>query len=483
MGQFNVKDGKSRKIATMEGGVGYVKTVENQWSNMLASALLQKGNHGFYASDTEFMDVYKSLTSQIIDKHGADVAAKAAAFSRNVLGMRTVSEMAAAMLNNCEFSEEGGKRRFYAKYFVRPDGVGEVLSAVQAMGMKPSHGLLKGIADYLSTLSEYQVMKYQMNGKAWSLHDIINVSHAYSPVLDAFQKGELHAADTWENAIANAGSAEEREGEWKRLVEERKLGYMALLRNLNNILGCDFVDEVWVKEHLVPQIANEGKIKGSRIFPYQIYTAWKASSASDYPIIEAAMSDAFKYATANVPVFEGRSAVILDVSGSMSNSFGANSILSITEVCSVYAAALYLSDNDIDVYKFGASAKQVKMPKKFANVFKVIKALSDNDGCGHATNMTAAFDALDGHYDREFLFSDMQAMNFDRSAGKAFNEYCAKNGSSIIYSFDLGNYDNQIVSDDSKIKYITALSDKVFDIMAITESGKTLFGMMMEYDF
>ena len=478
MGQFNKKVQSSRKTTTYEGGEAYTKTLEDEWTNMLFSFMLQSGNHGYYRTVDEAQQRYIELTEQMIEKRGAFFIGKAAVFSRNVLGMRTISELTAAMLNKYQFQT---KRQFYANYFRRPDGVGEVFAAIDSLGDKRSHALVRGVADYLSSLNAYQVGKYPMRNHAYTMHDIINICHPKSEVIDLYQKGQLPAPDTWESAI-HSKHGEERENEWKRLVEEKLLGYMALVRNLRAILNCSFVTIPWIKEHLVPQITNEAAIKKSLIFPYQIYTAYKMLRNALPFEVEGALVRAFEISIQNMPEMPGKSLVVLDVSGSMDAPLSKNNALSIKEACAVYAAVMYSSDKfNCDFIKFGNHATYFKNTAKNINIFSLIKRMADNDGMGYGTEIASVFHTIDKHYDRIFLFSDMQVMDmapgswyFDdpTPAHTLFDNYKETYGDSKIYSFDLGNYRTQVVSDRSDLVYITALNDTVFKIIEMMEDPK-----------
>ena len=484
MSKFNAKQVNDNKTTTYEGGEAYVKNLENEWANFLFSCILQDR---FYESSSKQQDRYVELTNAMIAKHGADFVGKAAVFARNELGMRSISELTAAMLNQHKFE---GKRNFYKKYFHRPDGVAEVFGAVDMLGGKRSHALVRGAGDYLSGLDAYQVGKYKMSGKTYNMYDLINITHANSPAIDAYKNDVLEVPDTWETKISGAENQEMKEVEWKRLVEERKLGYMALIRNLRNILSCDFVDSQWAKKHLIPQIVNETAIKKSLIFPYRIYTAWKMI-ANTLPIeIEMALSDAFIISIGNMPKLEGSSLVVLDVSGSMNDTMSQHSGMTIKEVGAVYAAAIYLSGNDVHFVKFGNYAKW-RSYNKYTNVFKLIAAMQENEGCGYGTDIVPVFESIDKHYDRMFLISDMQVMNDNwawysrsKSASNAFKEYKRKYGSTHIYSFDLGNYHSQIVNTGSNdISYITTLNDTVFKIFEFEENGKSLVDVIKDYKY
>ena len=487
MSKFNEKKINIEKTSTFEGGVAYSKSLEDEWTNAIFSSVLQPR---FYESSEEQESKFIDLTNKMVDKYSPELVGSAAVFSRNELGMRSISELTAAILNKHQWE---GKRRFYSKYFHRPDGVGEVFAAVDHLGDKKSHALIRGAADYLSSLSDYQISKYPMTKHTYNMHDIINLTHAKSDVIDRYQKGLLESPDTWEVKISSAESDEVRESEWKRLVEEKKLGYLALLRNLRNICKCSFATSIWISEYLVPQIVNEVAIKKSLVWPLQIYTAWKILHREGIGLgVEAALSEAFTLSTKNMPYLEGNTLVVLDVSGSMESNFSKNSSLTIKEVCAVYASAFLVSEfrNNVDFIKFGSRAKFFDRDIfTSGNNFTLISMLAENENLGYSTEIRWVFDIVNKHYDRVFLFSDMQVMDSvyggywaSDSAQHYWESYVNEYGKSHMYSFDLGNYHNQILSKRSDISYITALTDVVFKIIEIQENEtKSLLDIVRDY--
>ena len=103
------------------------------------------------------------------------------------------------------------------------------------------------------------------------------------------------------------------------------------------------------------------------------------------------------------------------------------------------------------------------------------------------TEIKAVFNILNEHYDRIFLFSDMQVMDpnpwYGNAAYQMFDEYKKIYGDSKIYSFDLGNYHTQLVSDRQDLVYITALNDVVFKIIEMLEDPKkSLIDIVKNYE-
>ena len=467
MSKFNEKV-KPERSMSYEGGENYKKDVLEDWMNFLFSS---KMDDGFYENAATQQTRFIELTNLVIDKYGAEFAGKCAMFTRNALGQRSTAQLVAAMLNGQSFER---KRDFYKAFCHRPDDMSEIFAAVDMLGGKRSHAMIRGFADYMSGLSEYNLMKYQMKGKRYNMYDLINIIHPKSDIVDDYMNGKLEAADTWEVNISTGKDS------WKNMVEGNRLGYLALIRNLNNIISED-VDDEWIKRNLVDQLINEVSIKKSLVFPYQIYTAYRNLNVQNFAVITA-LDTAFRIACGNMPKLEGNSVIMLDVSGSMGDRYGNKSNLTIKEVGACYAAALYINGN-CDFVKFGNDAKSATF-KKACGPFQVIREMCRNDNCGYGTDIASAFGLIsDKKYDRIFIVSDMQVMRkrfswWGRGANgiDSYNTYCANNGRTIIYSFDLGNYADQIANPDNPdVHLMTALNDNVFKMLEYVENGGKLY--------
>ena len=393
--------------------------------------------------------------------------------------MRSISEFTAAILNGQKFDN---KRTFFRNYFKRPDGIAEVFSLLDNfIGDKRSHALVRGAGDYLSSLGDYQIGKYKMNGKEYNMYDLINITHAHSVAIDKYKAGELEAPDTWEVNISGAIDQVERDYHWRKMVEEGRLGYLALIRNLRNITKAEGIDQKWVDKYLVPQLTNEVAIKKSMVFPYQIYCAYKNIGVRNMSI-NSALDYAFKIACGNMPQMDGDTVVILDVSGSMESKLSSNSSLTLKEVGAVYAAAMLVNTN-ADFVKFGNDAKEMKF-NPLENVFDIVAKMCSNDSCGWGTDIRPAFRLLKKKYDHIFLVSDMQIMSKNsywwgrngEDGIETYREYCkVYDCHPHMYSFDLSNYHTQVENPNNpRIHLLTALNDTLFKMLPYIEDGGSL---------
>lgn len=478
MSKFNVKK-ENNKATSYEGGSVYNKNLVEDYLNNLFSSFIEDG---FYESRQEKMERFLDLTTEVGNQLGNEFLAKTSIFARNELGMRSASQLIASYLNDEKFDN---KRAYYRNFCHRPDDVAEIFGAIDMMGQKRSHATVRGCGDYLAKLNEYQLGKYKMLGKEYNMYDLINITHAKSSSVDDFMKGEIESPDTWEVKISTAKTEAERAEEWIRLVKEDKLGYLALLRNLNNILNAMSITGIdgllLIEDKIVSKLTDEASIKKSLVFPYQIYCAYKNMKAHPF-MIDNALDKAFRIACGNMEKFEGKSVIMLDISGSMEDRISSRSNITIKEVGACYAAALYISQ-DCDFVKFGTDAKSCSY-NKIDNVFNIISNMCEEDKCGYGTHIGTAFAKLDKHYDRIFIVSDMQVMKevpprwyYSQlvDGPTSYNDYCKEYGDAKCYSFDLGNYKTQCANPNNRnVHLVTALNDDVFKFLHLLENNQSI---------
>lgn len=472
---FNAVKNTKPNAVTHEGGKAYTKNPVQAWMNYLFSSY---NEDRYYEDASTQTKRYIFLLDKVAELYSYELIAKMALFARNELGMRSISNLTAAWLANKAFEN---KRVFYRNYCHRPDDVSEVFAALDALNIKKNHSMCRGFGDYISTLSAYEVGKYKMRRREYNMYDIINLTHPKSDVINDYLAGNLEIPETWETKISTAANQQEKNQNWIQLLKERKLGYLALIRNLNNILSAiNETSDLYAIEVLNSALTNPNQIKKSLVFPYQIYNAYKNLKVVPSSVVSA-LEKAFRISIDNVDTFKGNTAILLDVSGSMEASISRRSTVTIKEAGAVYAAMFALKSEDVKIVKFGSEAKVYHF-NRIDNVFNQIEKLADNDNCGYGTYVDTAFDLLDKHYKRILLISDMQIMTTGYHNGQTYyQQYCSKYRTAELYSFDLGFYKTQTDNPNNPhVHLLTTLSDKVLKLMHLLENGKDLIKYINE---
>ncbi len=278
----------------------------------------------------------------------------------------------------------------------RPDELAEFLALYWGGGKQPIAAAVKrGLAAAFTKFDAYQLAKYDRRGVVVKLRDVMFLVHPkpkdgeQAAVWKALAEGTLATPDTWEAALS--GGTDKKET-WTRMLGERKLGALALLRNLRNMRDAG-VDRALVRDALAA-------MNVSRILPFRFIAA-----ARHAPELEPELEEAMFRAAADLPKLPGRTALVVDHSGSMTGApVSRRSELDRFEAASALAILAREQCADPVVIVFGDRAAVVPPRRGFA----LRDALARGPGGGTNTE-TAKRLADDEGYDRIIIITDEQS--------------------------------------------------------------------------
>ncbi len=250
------------------------------------------------------------------------------------------------------------------KIIQRPDELTEFLAIYWANELGPlqqrkkqpvSAQVKKGLAKAVEKFDAYQLAKYDRDGPV-RLKDVLFLVHAkpkdkaQEAIWKQLVDGTLPPADTWEVALS---SGADKRATFERLIADKKLGGLALLRNLRLMQSAE-----------VPRSVIAGAIDGmktERILPYRFIAA--ARYAPDFePELEAAMLKSL----ATHDKLPGKTRLLIDVSGSMDALLSARSeITRLEAVCGLAILAREICD-EVEVFTFSNATKKVPPRRGFA---------------------------------------------------------------------------------------------------------------------
>lgn len=247
----------------------------------------------------------------------------------------------------------------------RPDELGELLALYWKDNKDaPLTAQLKvGLARALKKFSPYQLAKYNRDG-AVKLRDVLFLSHAkprdeaQAVVFKSLVDGTLTAPDTWE--VALSGGADKKET-FERLIGEKKLGALALLRNLRGML------EVGVSEDKIRDAL--ATMNAERVLPFRFISAAKYA-----PRLEDALEQAMFKCLAEVPKLGGKTALLIDHSGSMQAVVSAKSEISRFDAAAALAMILREVADRCRVFTFSDRMVEIPPRRGFAMV-QAVKAV------------------------------------------------------------------------------------------------------------
>jgi len=305
----------------------------------------------------------------------------------------------------------------------RADELCEFVAIYWKDGRVPLSGQVKkGLAAAFPKFDEYQLAKYDRGGPI-KLRDVLFLCHA-KPRDDAqagvWKKliwGRLAVPDTWEVALsaAGAGNGASKTEAWTRLVAENKLGALALLRNLRNLR------EAGVDEELV--LSALEAMNTQRVLPFRFLAAARHAPQWE-PALEAAM---LKWVTSQ-PKLAGKTALLIDISGSMTARLSGRSEMLRTDAAYGLAVLLREIGEHVAVYSFSDNLAEVPARRGFA-----LRDAIDTSQRHNGTYLGKAVEQLNQNerYDRLIVITDEQAHDTvpnPQGKGYVINVASYKNG-------------------------------------------------------
>lgn len=432
MAKFSILPSLRRSVTpapdtiNLAGGAAYAQSARLELVSLLVTTFLADE---FYRTEAQTVARLRTLIVAVADPR---FVAQAALYARRECGMRSVSHLVAGELAK---SVKGARwtKLFYAEVVRRPDDVLEILGYYLAVHGRPlPNSLKKGLGAALGRFDEYQLAKYRRDHSALKLVDAVNlVRPRATPALTKLVRGELAPADTWETRLAQAGEADSevqvagaKSEAWGALVAERKLGYLALLRNVRNIL----THAPGAVTALCAQLTDASAVRRSLVFPFQFLAAEEVLKQGNLPgaaQVLAALGIAVDHSLANVPRFEGRTLVALDSSGSMAGRP--------QQIGSLFAAVLVKAAN-ADLMVFSDEARYLTLNRRDST----LTAAAGIPFAAGGTNFNAIFQRANRAYDRVVILSDMQAWVGGGAPVEAFATYRRRHDANPrVFSFDL----------------------------------------------
>jgi hypothetical protein len=398
---------------TAEGAVASKINHEQELRRLTATGMLWED--GFYVSGK----TVAARIAELIPHCRPDFVAACAVEARNVMKLRhmplhIVREMARGSVAH---------RLLVAKLLPdviqRADELTEFLAIYWKDGKQPiSAQVKKGLAKAFPKFNEYALAKYNRDG-AVKLRDVAFLTHVKptdpdlmarlvnkgtipthtkggheiwpntNPKIGAKTNPGLETPDTWEVELsANAG--EGKKESWERLLREQKLGGLAYLRNLRNMT------QAGVSEQLIKEYVHTVNI--DRVLPFRFIAA-----ARVVPQFESFLEPLMLSALKDRPKFAGRTALLVDISGSMNSRISAKSDLNRLDAACGVAMLLRELCEDIVIGRFDTKTELVPPRRGFA----LRDAIGQTRG-GTSLRQAVAW-ATDQKYDRIIVLTDEQS--------------------------------------------------------------------------
>lgn len=461
MSKFNVR--KDNKTQNLAGGKAFSMDAKIELVHAVLTTFL---DDKFYESGEDRIDRLKTL----IAKNDPTFVAKLAYVARTEFNLRSVSHLLLGELAKTHNGDDLVKRAIVA-CAVRPDDLTELAAYV---GLPMPKQVKRGIRNALFKFNRYQLAKYKGENKGMSLVDLFNLVHPVARYANLEQKeawgdlmtGKLVSTDTWESELSKNPSAEV----WERLILEDKLGYMAMIRNLNNFVKYKISKEAETK--VLDKLTDTEEVKKSKQLPFRFYTAY--TNAKGNRKFTDAISDAMDIAVSNTPNLEGKTLIAIDSSGSMSSCM---------DKAAIFGATLMRANVNADVILYDTSVKEYSKSSRIPVVELADSIIKSAMGGGTQTSLVfdyARHKAI--KYDRIIIISDNESWN-EYHVQSHYNEYKIElKTDPYVYAIDIQGYGTTDIQ-SPKVKHLCGWSERVLDFIGEVEKGNSLIKHIEDCEF
>lgn len=421
------------KLTTHEGGRATPITPIAQLNRTLMSCLLWED--GFYEDGIE---VGQRIATLAHECRPIDVA-QSAILAREQQHLRHVSLLLARELARHPSLKYASREdrsligKTIERVIQRADEIPEFLALYWKDGKTPiAKQVKRGLAAALRKFDEYQLAKYDRDQKAVRLRDVMFLTHprpdtrikqsdgetfmrvsdcTVSPAIvkPKYKRGDtkrhlegqgalwyrlseqkLKTPDTWEVALS-AGA--DKRATFERLITEGKLGYLALLRNLRNMIeaGCS--------EQLVRDAIALRK-GANRVLPFRFLAAAKHA-----PTFEPELDQAMIATLDELGKLPGRTLVLIDNSGSMYVPMSAKSDLQRADAAAGVAILARGISESARVFSFSERLAEVP-PRTGMALRDAIQSATEHGG----TYLGRSVELMNQQvYDRLIVITDEQS--------------------------------------------------------------------------
>jgi|WetSurMetagenome_2_1015567.scaffolds.fasta_scaffold13707_4 60 kDa SS-A/Ro ribonucleoprotein len=408
--------------------------------------------------------------------------ANLALFTREQMNLRTISHVLSAEISH-HINGKPYARKLIKNIIKRADDMSEILSYYLHNYKKPiPNSMKKGLADAFLKFDEYQLQKYN-RAKEVKLSDILCITHPkalnneQNDLWKRLLEDKLKTPITWETELSSKGNNKEV---WENLIESNKLGYMAMMRNLRNIIksGASNINKVY------EFLSDENNVLKSKQLPFRYYSAYnvlKNENLGTSKIFDT-LEKAIKISCKNISELKGKTLIAADVSGSMGGKISIKSEITCAEIAVLMMAiANYICEETITT-TFDTSLKMCNLSTS-NGIISNANSINVNGG---GTDITLPIQYLLQNkifVDRIILFSDNEINSgWNSSYGGWLRKSSIPcqllveqykntiNPNIWVHAIDLQGYGTQQFK-GKNVNIMAGWSEKVLEFINLTEKG------------
>lgn len=499
--KFNFLRKEKNVVINHEGAKAYAMTPEEE----LYSAVVTTG-----LSNTTYEKGNNRLAriQSLIQKNDPEFVAKLAIYARKDMYLRSIP---LALVT--ELAKQTSGTDLVSKtvdgVVQRADEITELLAYYQLANErtdvkklnKLSKQIQKGLVKSFNKFDEYQFAKYNRKAEV-TLKDALFLVHPKAKdenqqaIFNKIINDNLETPYTWEVELSVLGQSKfandsERKlafkNKWEELIFSKKLGYMATLRNLRNILEADV--SPYAMEKVCNYLSDEKAVKNSKQLPFRFLSAYrelnKINSKYVSSVLEA-LENVVMVSAKNIKGFGFDTSIVIasDVSGSMQQPVSPKSKILLYDIGLLMSMILQSQCKNVFTGIFGDKWKRVTMPK--SGILRNVNEFYKHEGeVGYSTNGYLVIEDLISRkekVDKVMLFTDTQMWNSNGTINSFENSWTRYKNiapNAKLYIFDLAGYGKQPLDvRKNDVHLIAGWSDKIFDVLCALEDQKSAIEMI-----
>lgn len=499
--KFNFFRKQTPIVTNYEGAKAFsMSPAEELYSAVVTTGL----SNTSYEKGNERLERIQSL----ITKNNPEFVAKLAVYARKDMYLRSIP-----LVLTTELAKQASGTDLVSKtvdgVIQRADEITELLAYYQLANQRTdvkklnrlSKQIQKGLMKSFNKFDEYQFAKYNRKADV-TLKDALFLVHPKAKnenqqaIFNKIASDTLETPYTWEVELSILGQtkfADEAErksafkNKWEELIFSNKLGYMATLRNLRNILEANVSSDAMYK--VCNYLSDEKAVRNSKQLPFRFLSAYRELQNIDSKYLSSileALENAVMISANNIKGFGFQTSVVIaaDVSGSMQKPVSPKSKVLLYDIGLLMSMMLQSQCKNVITGMFGDTWKRVPMPKN--SILRNVDAFYKREGeVGYSTNGYLVIEDLISKteiVDKVMLFTDTQLWNSSgtrNSFEDSWNRYKSINANAKLYIFDLAGYGKQPLDVRKNDVYLIAgWSDKIFDVLNALEDRESAVEMI-----
>ncbi|MDQ1234448.1 60 kDa SS-A/Ro ribonucleoprotein [Paenibacillus sp. SORGH_AS306] len=480
------KDIFQQAIPQMLNRAVYPAYERNLRERYLQTLLTNTLGNTVYANNGELL-IEATVLHQEMSELDPEFMAKALVFARNQGYMRLQPLYGLAILSKVS-------PQLFARIFAQvvriPSDLTEFLTILESIGRgQGGRAVKRQVALFLNRTSEYWALKYNGRGRGFNLSDAIVTSHPIP--IDVKQQALFRYLRGHETNLALIPQIEAMEKLKKvttdkdriKQIQKGKLPYeivtsvitpttkvwahllyqmpvSALLRHLNTLHRHDVLDHPEHLQYIQQRLTDVEALRKAKILPFQFA---KAYNEVKHPELRDTLSEAVDLSFDNLPDLPGRTAIFLDISGSMNGEY--------LQTGAVFAYALYKKTKGNSLFWLFNTTVHDAKPSRRDSIMGQARQVKAYGGTNTGAPVKQLTDIKE-KVDQIIIITDEQ-----QNTGSAFYSELQKyrqkiNPHTKAFIVDIAPYQTAMVPPkDRQTFYIYGWSDTVLSFISQTLKG------------